>query len=222
MGFGVFGKLPQKRDFIAFDVPRSVLEPFENWLQAAVAASRNELGRTWQELYLVAPIWRFWGGKDIFGVDCTGAIMPSVDRVGRFFPLSILYFDESGNGLVPPSYANNEEWYLQMENRMLLTLEDDVEIEAKMLTANLVAPDGQGSIEGDAGRRFKHGMIWRQPTGRASDILDNLLPHDYRATCAGRTFWWTNGGKNFGPMVFVQHGLPDPYLFTAMITGEIS
>src|SRR5690606_31180273 len=58
MGFGLFGKLPQKRDFVALGVPRAVLEPFETWLQSAVAASRSDLGLGWQERYLVAPIWR--------------------------------------------------------------------------------------------------------------------------------------------------------------------
>ena len=43
MPFGIFGKLPQKRDFIAHNLPRGVLEPFETWLQSAVAASRAEL-----------------------------------------------------------------------------------------------------------------------------------------------------------------------------------
>ena len=27
MGFGVFGKLPQKRDFVTFNVPRATLDP---------------------------------------------------------------------------------------------------------------------------------------------------------------------------------------------------
>ena len=56
MAFGTFGKLPQKRDFIALNLPRAVLEPFETWLQQAVAASRNELGNAWQDIYLVSPL----------------------------------------------------------------------------------------------------------------------------------------------------------------------
>ena len=98
MAFGVFGKLPQKRDFIALNLPRTVLEPFETWLQSAVAASRSELGAAWQELYLVSPIWRFWIGGEIFGVACAGALIPSVDKVGRFFPLAILYCAEMARG----------------------------------------------------------------------------------------------------------------------------
>ena len=85
MGFGVFGKLPQKRDFVALNLPRAVLEPFETWLQSAVALSRNELGPSWQDIYLVSPIWRFWiGARHIVGALRRRADA-SVDSVGRFF-----------------------------------------------------------------------------------------------------------------------------------------
>jgi len=155
MGYGIFGKLPQKRDFISFDIPRSILEPFETWLQSAVAASRNELGRGWQDQYLVAPIWRFWGGKEIFGVDCTGVIMPSVDQVGRFFPLSVIYYDESGHGLVPPCWDANDQWYVDLETRLLQTLDEEIEVEAKSLAAGLIEPVQDIAIVEDAGEEFE-------------------------------------------------------------------
>ena len=96
MAYGLFGKVPQKRDFMSVNMPSAVLSPFETWLQAAVAASRNELGKAWQDHYLVAPIWRFWIGEHILGTTVAGALMPSVDQVGRYFPLSIMYFAEDG------------------------------------------------------------------------------------------------------------------------------
>ena len=99
MGFGLFGKLPQKRDFITFGIAGEVLVPLETWLQTAVAASRSELGRGWEEVYLVAPIWRFWIGADVFGANCAGALMPSVDGIGRFFPLLAIYACEHGRYL---------------------------------------------------------------------------------------------------------------------------
>ncbi len=222
MGFGIFGKLPQKRDFISFDIPRSILEPFENWLQSAVAASRDELGRDWQDQYLVAPIWRFWGGHEIFGVDCTGVIMPSVDQVGRFFPLSVIYYDESGNGLVPPCWNDNEQWYVDLEARLLQTLEEDVEIEAKLLAEGLLAPIEDASDDTSGGEKLGNGYIWRSDQQPVSELLSNLADRDYRSACEGRTYWWTNGGSNFGPIVYSQQGLPDPYFFTSMITGGVS
>ena len=40
---GMFGKLPSKRDFVAYNMPRPFLDQWEEWLQSAVAASRHEL-----------------------------------------------------------------------------------------------------------------------------------------------------------------------------------
>jgi type VI secretion system protein ImpM len=221
MGFGIFGKLPQKRDFIAFGIPRAILEPFENWLQSAVAASKNELGRNWQDQYLVAPIWRFWGGKDIFGVDCIGVIMPSVDQVGRFFPLSVIYYDESGNGLVPPVSAENDQWFTDLEERLLHTLDEEDDIEARLLTEGLAAPEEEVENSQRVGKSFDKGRIWREYGMPVSELLANISQSDYRAACEGRSFWWTNGGRSFGSIVYSQQGLPDPYFFTSMITGGV-
>ena len=87
MGLGFFGKVPAKRDFVSRHIPRSVLQPYENWLHACLAHSQNQMGNEWARYYLVAPIWRFWLGSKILGVPCQGVIMSSVDQVGRYFPL---------------------------------------------------------------------------------------------------------------------------------------
>ena len=141
MAFGVFGKLPQKRDFIALNLPRMVLEPFETWLQSAVAASRSELGAAWQELYLVSPIWRFWIGGEIFGVTCAGALIPSVDKVGRFFPLAILYCADNDAGIVAPPFDPLDAWYAAIEERLLTVLQDNAEIEVDRLIEGLAIPE---------------------------------------------------------------------------------
>lgn len=221
MGYGIFGKLPQKRDFVAFGIPRSILEPFETWLQSAVAASRNELGSEWQDRYLVAPIWHFWGGREIFGVDCAGAIMPSVDQVGRFFPLSILFYDESGNGLIPPARSGNEDWYADLDERLLQTLDEEAVIEAKLLTEGLQPPAEEKQEPENPGEDFNSGMLWRQDDIAVGELISGISDQDYRAACQGRSFWWTNGGASFGPIVYSQHGLPDPYFYTSMITGGV-
>jgi type VI secretion system ImpM family protein len=141
MGFGLFGKLPQKRDFLSINLPHAVLNPFETWLQSAVAASRSEIGRNWENYYLVAPIWRFWLGKEILGTACTGSLMPSVDQVGRYFPLSIIYYAEPGESLTPPLVNPVEGWYHQIEQRLLAVLSENSQIDPSTLLAGLVPPD---------------------------------------------------------------------------------
>jgi type VI secretion system protein ImpM len=140
MAFGLFGKVPQKRDFMSVSMPSAVLSPFETWLQAAVAASRNELGRAWQDHYLVAPIWRFWIGEHILGTTVAGALMPSVDQVGRYFPLSIMYFAEAGDRLPPPLLSPLDHWYGEIETRLLHSLSEETDGYLATILDGLVPP----------------------------------------------------------------------------------
>ena len=90
MACSLFGKLPSKRDFVAIRAPRRFLTVWENWVQAGLASSREQLGNGWQEAYLSAPIWRFWLGRHLAGRPVLGALMPSVDGIGRYFPVCAL------------------------------------------------------------------------------------------------------------------------------------
>ena len=65
MPTGLYGKLPAKRDFVAANVSRRLLEVWEPWLQASVATSRQMLGEGWRDAYNSAPIWRFWLGAEL-------------------------------------------------------------------------------------------------------------------------------------------------------------
>jgi type VI secretion system protein ImpM len=53
-------------------------------------ASRSALGAAWRPAWLEAPVWRFALAPGICGPDAAiGLWMPSVDRIGRYFPLTI-------------------------------------------------------------------------------------------------------------------------------------
>jgi type VI secretion system protein ImpM len=220
MGFGLFGKLPQKRDFVALGIPHSILHPYETWLQSAVAASRNELGRGWEEHFLVAPIWRFWFGHEIFGQVCAGAIIPSVDKVGRFFPLTILNFAEAGKQGTPPPFHSRDSWYAAIEERLLSVLGENAEIEVETLASGLAEPEDGPPIPPPEGQPFKGGTVWTGEAGSSGDgLMGSLVQADYWRAAAGRSFWWTSGGAGGKPMAHVRAGLPDPYFFTRMLLG---
>ncbi len=221
MGFGIFGKLPQKRDFIALNLPRAVLEPFETWLQSAIAVSRNELGQSWQDLYLVSPIWRFWIGADIMSTTCAGALMPSVDSVGRFFPLAIIYFAEPGEELAAPPFDPQDIWYFTIEERLLSVLEPEKNVAVERLMEGLSPPQTTTRAPSPWPNRFKRGSVWRSDGGAASEVLSVMMTADYWESMAGRTFWWTNGGSSTGPLIYVRNALPDPTFYVNMIRGSV-
>jgi type VI secretion system protein ImpM len=86
---GFCGKLPARGDFVSIGLPRGFVEPWHDWMQRMLAASRSALGEDWLPIWNVAPIWRFALSAGSCGPDAAlGLWMPSVDRVGRQFPLT--------------------------------------------------------------------------------------------------------------------------------------
>jgi type VI secretion system protein ImpM len=88
---GWFGKLPSLGDFASRRLPPAFVQAWDRWLQRGLAAARTDLGEArWLDSYLVAPVLRFWLAPGVLGEQgWTGLMMPSIDRVGRHFPLTI-------------------------------------------------------------------------------------------------------------------------------------
>ena len=87
---GWFGKIPAAGDFINRRLPNDFLQPWDEWLQSGIARGRSVLEARWDEVYLTFPVWRFLlpAGTGSQG-HWAGVLMPSVDRVGRHFPLTV-------------------------------------------------------------------------------------------------------------------------------------
>lgn len=87
---GFYGKLPSHGDFLSRRLPRQFIEPWDQWLQGGIAASREQLGAAWLDTFLFSPIWQFTLAPGLCGDDAwAGVLMPSVDKVGRYFPLTL-------------------------------------------------------------------------------------------------------------------------------------
>jgi type VI secretion system protein ImpM len=87
---GCFGKMPARGDFIRLGLPRDFIDCWDAWMALMLTASREALGENWLATWLEAPIWRFALAPGVCGAGAAiGVWMPSVDRVGRYFPLTI-------------------------------------------------------------------------------------------------------------------------------------
>ncbi|HEY8064131.1 MAG TPA: type VI secretion system-associated protein TagF [Methylosinus sp.] len=216
---GLFGKLQAKRDFVSQGAPRGFLAVFEPWIQGGVASSRAQLAGDWQAAYLTAPIWRFWLGPQLCGgVTAIGAFMPSMDGVGRYFPLSVAMFAEAGERLPAPETDPQERWFAAIEDFLLSTLEPGLAFEASLealealptpmfdeTQARMPTSEAAAARVGEAG--FGEACrLARESLARARAVAD-------------QSFWWTEGGEGFARVALASNGLPDPAIFTAMITG---
>src|SRR5690625_1129305 len=157
MEVGVFGKLPARRDYVQQGLDRRLMDVLDPWLQNGLAASREALGEGWLDAWLRAPIWRFWLGRGIAGRTALGAMMPSVDGVGRYAPLCVI--GRAGR-LAPPELDDHACWFYAVENLMLAALVEGGTYEVllaglEMLPAARSGPAQAGNVlSGEVSEQF--------------------------------------------------------------------
>jgi type VI secretion system protein ImpM len=109
-GGGFYGKLPSEGDFVTRRLPWEFTSVWDDWLQQGMHASRTALGARWLDLYLSAPIWRFQVAPGVCGpLGWRGLFFASVDRVGRYFPLTLAFVDAGAPALASLS-ADADAW----------------------------------------------------------------------------------------------------------------
>lgn len=127
-GFGVYGKIPTAGDFLRIGLPEGFVQPWDGWLQSALLTGRDRCGAQWDALYMTAPIWRFTLSAGLAGPSAAmGVLMPSVDRVGRRFPLTLaaLLKCETASDLAWTHFAA-ETLFAGLEDLALSALDDDM------------------------------------------------------------------------------------------------
>jgi type VI secretion system protein ImpM len=224
MSAGLFGKLPAKRDFIGMNASRRFLEAWEPWLQAGVAMSKQMLGDAWIEAYNRAPIWRFWLGADFCGEAMIGAFMPSVDGVGRSFPLAI-FVGEGDASLGPPELEPNDSWFAAAEAILLDALEPGATLElVAEKVAALPAPTLESRTTKDGGfeELADGGVLARDVDSEVSAAFLAARRFGRRRAFASQSFWWTIGGEGFPSLALLEVGLPPATRFADMLTGAFS
>ncbi|HEV2674189.1 MAG TPA: type VI secretion system-associated protein TagF [Aliidongia sp.] len=208
-----YGKLPARGDFVGRRLPRETIALWDDWLQQAVAASREAIGTTWLDLYLVSPLWRFFLPAGLCGAKpLAGVAMPSVDRVGRAFPMMIAAELDAGT----PSaavLAGAQAWFEAIEALALSALAEDFpldRLDAPIASVRSIAVDTAMSANdlGDIGC-----CLPLDGPEAARILAENSGGSD-------RSFWWTIGSEKVAPVLVLARGLPAPEGFAAFIDGD--
>jgi type VI secretion system protein ImpM len=163
---GYFGKLPHLGDFVSSRLPRTFVEPWDAFLRDMLSSSREALADQWLDAYLNGPIWRFALGTGSAGPHAVvGILMPSVDKVGRYFPLTIA-------ALVERMPAKGDDpWFEKAELLSLETLDDAFDPETLSARVDdLGWPNPASSMSGGPG-----GFWWTLGTR-------SLAPRGFRAS----------------------------------------
>ena len=87
---GLFGKLPARGDFVRENLPRDFTDSWDGWWQRGLADTQAQWRDEWNAAWLEAPVWRFMLPPGLCGKSgILGLWLPSVDKVGRYSPLTI-------------------------------------------------------------------------------------------------------------------------------------
>jgi type VI secretion system protein ImpM len=224
MRCGLIGKIASKPDYVAIDAPRDFLAAFEPWLHAAVSSSRLQLGERWREAFLTAPIWRFWLGAEVCGATIIGALMPSIDSGGRYFPLAAFAAPDAGLAIAPPEFDDHRAWFEAAEALLLATLSPGAVFgQAVAALGHLIPPDAFSPgppplpvVQAGGG------LIAPLDDKRPQQIFALLRRAGWATAYSSRSFWWTTGSAGFRPSALAFRLMPDATLFSAMLTGNFS
>jgi len=221
---GFFGKLPAHGDFIDRGLPRSFITPWDKWLQGCIANSRELLGASWLDHYLVGPIWRFALAPKVCGEQgWRGMLVPSVDRVNRYYPLTIA-MPEAADVSPLAALTGCNDWFSACEDAALEALDPD--FGASMLAQRL---QSIGSMDPQRisigcprfyaeGASAWHLQLQSPKIGPGLDaiVAEALMQKDYR-TCS---LWWSAGSEAIQPSLLIHRGLPSIHDFVALLDGQ--
>lgn len=208
---GFFGKLRSHGDFVGRRLPPAMRDPFDAWLQAALVHSRRDLGDAWTPAWLRGPLWRFVLAPGLCGGEAwAGVMMPSLDRVGRCFPL-VLAAPGAGTPSLADCLTRHSAWFEQLEDMALTSLDDGFSMEG--FDAALLALAGAPSTH------VTGAALPSSSAARVTALADGPLPPLAFEGLDGASAWWGLGSAQVAPSLAVTPGLPSPALFASLLDG---
>ncbi len=227
--FGVFGKMPALGDFLRMGTQPGFVAVWDDWLQTTMRQARDMLGARFDDSYMRAPIWRFTLAPGLAGQGgALGVLMPSVDRVGRRFPLTIAA-PLPARFSVPGTHCANDAVFRSLEDIALDALDDAMTRDAlgarlarlgtlDLIPADAAVPSKAVPAIAAPGLRFAlHG------TGLCARLHARIQGD---ASPPHRLSLWSALGEDVGEM-FMHEGLPEgtaaAALFDpALLAGQVA
>ncbi len=219
--FGVFGKLPRYGDFLNRDLPAHYIDVWDSWLQGYVSGSQEQLGEHWLEIYLTSPIWRFTLSPGVIDDQVwLGVMLPSVDRVGRYFPFSVVCALQTD---LPATVINEQaaSWFESVEDILFNALEGSLELDELLALIKSLPLSVEGSYQVNVSSDMTVGTIVRSEIlCNTSQIYPLLLDASLQQLHTSYSIWSTTGSQYVEPCMFVCKSLPAISGVAAMLDGD--
>jgi type VI secretion system protein ImpM len=220
---GFFGKVTSHGDFVGRRLAPAFQSGWDAWLQAGMQRSRQALAERWAPIYLSSPIWRFALARGVCGDNAwVGLMMPSVDRVGRHFPLTLAACIDGQESLLDCA-SLHDAWFQDLEELALSSLGEAFSLDDfDTALCNLGPPDNVGvKVVGGATQagtvialdpaRELHAQL-SQPSVALMQAVAGAALHEH-------SLWWTDGSQQIAPCMLVCGGLPSAEGFVALLDG---
>jgi len=205
---GFYGKTPCKGDFVGRGFSQEMSNKIDTWLQRGLVYSKNALAEQWTQRYMVAPIWRFYLPKNTFDEHYwIGAVIPSVDRVGRYFPL-LLAVQLSHPIQSCQAFGALNKKFIEIEELLLDSLEYEFDFEQFCSRIEQLP-------------RIDNSALQTQSPSASTGLFspDDLVhERDTRQFC----IWHSEGSEDIAAQLFLSHGLPEQEQFLTYFTGALS
>jgi type VI secretion system protein ImpM len=224
---GFYGKLASHGDFVSRRLSPVFVREWDAWLQAGLRRSREGLGEHWQAAYLCSPIWHFALAADVCAEPgWAGVLMPSVDRVGRYFPLTVAYGGQDAPVL--QRLRCDGDWYAEVERLALSSLETGFALEPfdAALSGLRVPSRGKPVLSPVDPGVAAVGTVWltledHLPMAQAIEQWSLQLARRVGGqSLAGHSLFWTDGSAHLPPTLLLCLGLPTAQQFVEMLAGR--
>jgi type VI secretion system protein ImpM len=223
---GWYGKLPGLGDFAQRRLPAGFVAPWDAWLQEGITHSKAVLGDTWLDSYLTAHIWHFVLMPGVLDPQpWAGVWMPSVDKVGRYFPFTLAVALPPETPLAVSAIALGS-WLEQLEDCARQCLDLDHGIKSLETSLEYLGPPPLGEAVSPhlshAGDRFaRRDQLISLPSWEGSsvlaDCLASLASRTLQSALAGYSLWWCHAANGLSGG-FAHRSLPTASFLTKMIT----
>lgn len=218
---GWYGKLPSLGDFASRRLEPVFIDAWDAWLAGGLLALREARPDGWLEDYLGSPSWRFLLMPGVLPgtageAGWAGVLMPSVDRVGRYFPLTLV-LPLSPGPATTQDMAALWAWLARLDELARDALFDDWgadrledELARMALPAMGLAPAGV------AGWPVATGGVTEAAVGSDAALLIGAEAQQLWAARAAGQAWWQARPDDAPARLLLSRGLPAASAFARL------
>lgn len=220
---GLYGKLPAYGDFISRNLSSAFITPWDEWLQHFISGSQEQIGEDWLNIYLTSPIWRFTLSPGVIDNNMwAGLMMPSVDRVGRYFPISIV--KPFASNITPVNFMfHQSEWFNAVEALCLTALDESIDVDELVAAVDNIETPVFENYQPTFNLGEMGPMLFGLPSAEAGPSIE-LMPYMLNAALTSGlssfSLWQTAGSELISPLLFSCQGLPPISGVASMLDGQ--